>query len=52
MTKVWEWFKASGPGRWLDLFIFGLNLFLLPMLATWFNRIIHRVSAGDEAAAK
>ncbi|MBC8064944.1 MAG: hypothetical protein H7Y17_08950 [Chlorobia bacterium] len=52
MKKAWQWLKESGPGRWLDLFIFALNLFLLPMLAGWFNHIIQRASAGDEAAAR
>ena len=52
MKKFWQWLQDSGPGRWLDIFIFALNWFLLPMLATWFNGIVHRASAGDEAAAR
>lgn len=51
MKKAWEWLKDSGPGRWLDVFIFILNLFLMPMLTGWFNGVIKSASAGDQGAA-
>lgn len=51
MKKAWS-YLTQNPGRLLDLFIFLLNLFLLPRLATWFNQTIRLASSGDEIAGK
>lgn len=52
MKKVWQFLTGGGLGRQLDIFIFILNLFVLPRLAAWFNQMIRQAGAGDETAEK
>lgn len=51
MKKAWDFLVRHGPGRRLDVFVFILNLMLMPRLASWFHKTIQTASAGDESAA-
>ena len=52
MKRLWQKLVQGGPGRLLDLFIFILNIILMPSLAVWFNGVVKRAAAGDEGAMR